>query len=424
MLIEGLQAGIAARRGLETKDAGGVADISALTWSALLGQPSSRSGVPVSISTALKTTSFLACARVLSEGVAGAEFELLRYTADRSKHTLDYEHPVWALIADRPNEWMTSFEFREMGMIFAAVCGNAHWYINRVGADQHIAELIPLLPGRCVARQLEDLTVVYDLSLPNGEYKRLPREDIMHLRGPMWNPVIGLDVMMLAREAIGLAIATEESHAMLHANGVQPGGILTIQGGKLDERQKESLKEAFDKKQAGVRHAFRTVVLDMATKFEQFQMKGVDAQHLETRRYQVEEVCRAMRVFPQMIGHTDKTATFASADAFFSAHVIYSLRPWFRRHVGVYRRDLLAGEPLLWPNFSAFDEQHADLTALSNFFSKALGQGGGLPWMAQDEVRRRQRLNPMGGEAARLAASTTNPSPAGGGKPADPSDAG
>jgi len=394
------------------------ADISALTWAALLGEPSSRSGVAVNINTALKTTTVLACLRKLSEGVASADLELLRVAADGS-YTYEFDHPVYELLANQPNEWMTSYEFREMGMIYAALCGNAHWYINRVGRDQHIHELIPLQPGRCTPRQLDDYAVVYDVSLPNGEFKRLPRTDIMHLRGPMWNPVIGLDVMMLAREAIGLAIATEESHALLHANGVQQGGVLTVQAGKLDEKQKESLREAFDRSYRGVRNAFRTIVLDMATKFEPTNMKGVDAQHLETRRFQIEEVCRAMGVFPQMVGHTDKTATFASAEAFFVAHVMYSLKPWFKRHVGVYKRDLLAGEKALQANFSVFDLMHGDLTALGNYFAKALGFGGSPPWMTQDEIRRLVKLNPKRGSADNLPVST-NPVTPGAGEVPDP----
>jgi HK97 family phage portal protein len=409
------------REGWDTRAAGldfKTADISALTWSALLGQPMSRSGVPVSISTSLKTTTMLACLRVLAEGVAGADFDVLRVANDGS-YTYELNHPVRRLIRKQPNEWMTGYELREMGVIYAALCGNAHWYKNKVGKNQVVRELIPLLPGRCTARQLPDLTVVYDLSMPDGSFKTLPREDIMHLRGPMWNPIIGLDVMMLAREAIGLAIATEESHAMLHANGVQPGGIVTVAQGGLDEKAKERLREAFDKNHRGVQNAFRTVVVDVATKYEQTKMSGVDAQHLETRRFQIEEICRAMRVFPQMVGHTDKTSTFASANAFFVAHVIYSLKPWFRRHCGVYSRDLLGNADDLEPNFSVFDEMYGDLAALAQYFSKALGTGGSVPWMTQDEVRRLVRLNPRRGSADELPIAT-NPRVAGAGETPDP----
>jgi HK97 family phage portal protein len=120
----------------------------------------------------------------------------------------------------------------------------------------------------------------------------------------------------LAREAIGLAIATEETHASLHANGAQPGGVLAVKG-KLDKEARERLKAAWQAFQGGVANRFKTAVLDVDAEWKPLSMTGVDSQHLETRRFQIEEICRAMRVFPQLVMHSDKTSTFASAEQFF-----------------------------------------------------------------------------------------------------------
>jgi HK97 family phage portal protein len=123
-----------------------------------------------------------------------------------------------------------------------------------------------------------------------------------------------------ASEAIGLAMATEETQARLHGQGARPGGILTTPN-TLTKEQVERIKAQFADGYSGVANAFKTLLLDNGMKFEPWQMSGVDAQHLETRRHQIEEICRFFRVFPSMIGYSDKTTTYASAEAFFTAHV-------------------------------------------------------------------------------------------------------
>jgi len=404
----------ALRTGLEYK----AADISALTWQALLGQPMARSGVSVTIETALANSTVFACLRVLAEGIAMLPFGVYQI-AGASKLPLR-DHPVDRLIEHAPADWLTSFEWREMKLYHAALTGNAYDYINRVGppGKKEIVELIPLIPGRCVARQRTDGAIVYDVTDLDGTIKTLPRTDILHLRGPTWRGVMGMDVMRLAREAIGLSIAAEETHAMLHANAAQTGGVIEV-AGKLDEPAKERLREAIVKHWSGVRNAFKTIVLDAGQKFTPREgMTGVDAQFLETRKFQVEEICRMLRVFPQMIGHADKAPTFASAEAFFIAHVVHSLMPWGRRLEQTTKRDLLAGEPDLITRISYHELMRGDSKAQSEYFSKALGAGGSPAWMTQDEVRDRCDLNPLGGTASQLP-TPTNPAIAPG--PADPS---
>jgi HK97 family phage portal protein len=159
--------------------------------------------------------------------------------------------------------------------------------------------------------------MTYNVSDLEGKITTLTAENVLHLRGPSWNSYLGLDAVQLAREAIGLAIATEETHASLHANGAQPGGVLAVKG-KLDKEARERLKTAWQAFQGGVANRFKTAVIDVDAEWKPLSMTGVDSQHLETRRFQIEEICRAMRVFPQLVMHTDKTSTFASAEQFFS----------------------------------------------------------------------------------------------------------
>ena len=191
-----------------------------------------------------------------------------------------------------------------------------------------------------------------------------------------------------------------------------PGGVLSVKS-KLDDAAVTRLKAAWVQHQEGLRNKFKTAVLDMDATWTPMAATGVDSQHLETRRFQIEEICRAMRVFPQMVGHTDKTATFASAEAFFLAHVIHSLMPWIRRWEEKIDATLLADvkEDNLAAYFNVRALLRGDATSTSNYYKAALGAGNAPAWMTQDEVRDCEGLNPMGGDAAKLPERQAAPAP-------------
>jgi HK97 family phage portal protein len=158
---------------------------------------------------------------------------------------------------------------------------------------------------------------------------RFPAESIWHVKGPSWNTWKGMPAVEFAREAIGLSIATEEAHAKLHAHGAQASGVYSVDG-TLNPDQYKALRAWIEENLSG-ENRFRPMVLDRAAKWTQISMNGVDSQHLETRKHQVEEVCRAFRVMPIMVGQADKAATYASAEQMFLAHVIHTLCPWYER---------------------------------------------------------------------------------------------
>ena len=233
--------------------------------------------------------------------------------------------------------------------------------------------------------------------MPSAWIGTFDRSQIMHLRGPSWNGYLGLDAIFQAREAIGLAIATEETHARLHSNGARPGGILTTDK-TLTDVSRARLRAAFTDANGGVAQAFKTAVLDDGMKWQPLSMTGVDSQHLETRRYQVEEICRSLRVFPQMVGYSDKTATFASAEAFFQAHVTYSLQPWLERWEESIWRDLLDDDVSLSAKFSVQSFLRGNTAQRAAFYTSGVVNG----WFTRNEVRGWEELNPLPGLDAPL----------------------
>ena len=293
-------------------------------WDLLTRGAATKSGANVSLETALRVSTVLACARVMAEDVASNPWRVVRETKSGFAEQAS-DHPLYDVLENDPNDWQTGFEFRETLMWHAMLCGQGYSFKNVVRGA--VSELIPFEPRQVVVDRADDYALTYRVTA-SGKQQVFPAESIWHFRGPSFNSWFGLDIVRQAREAIGLAIATEEAHAALHANGVSPSGIYSIDG-SLDDAQHTKLAAWIKANHTGgQRGGF--LLLDRAAKWTQQSMTGVDAQHLETRRYQVEEICRAMRVMPIMVGHSDKLATYASAEQMFIAHN-NNVGKWCRR---------------------------------------------------------------------------------------------
>ena len=363
-----------------------------IDWSLLWGAPA-KSGASVTVDTTLKCAVAFACTRVLAEGIAQLPLKVFREDGEGGKQVAR-DHPAHRIISRRPNPWMSSFEFRETLMYHAVLTGNGYAAINRVGGA--IKELIPIMPGTVTVKQLPNYKLHYEVRLNDGTVT-VPEENMFHLRGPSWNGFMGLDTIKLLREAIGLAISTEENHARLHSQGARPGGILSTEG-NLDDEQLKRIKAAWFAAQGGLGNAFKTAVLDGGMKWTPRAMTGVDSQHLETRKHQIEEVCRGFRVFPQMVGFGDKTATYASAEQFFLAHVTHSLGPWMARWEQTIDSKLLgkeseAMEGRLFSKFNVTALLRGDAKTRSAFYHNGILDG----WLMRNEARDFEDLNPIDG---------------------------
>lgn len=372
-------------------------------------RPLSLSGEGISAETALAVTTVLACARVISEGVAQASMRFYRRTLDGQRVRAD-GHPIAGLLGAKPNEWQTSFEFRETMLFHAVVLGNAYALKSR-SSDGRVIELIPFPPGSVTTVRERDMSVTYYVTMPNGAMTaKLTANEVWHFRGPSWDTWRGRDPVRDAREAIGLALATERRHATLHSNRPDPGGIYTIEG-NLSAEQFNFLRKWIMESTTGA-NAGGSLILDRGAKWTSQAMTGVDAQHLETRKYQVEEICRAFRVNPIMVGHSDKTATYASAEQMFIAHVVHTLTPWCTRFEQSAERELNAKtDPVdIW--FDLRSLMRGTAVDRSTYLGKALGSGGSPAWITQNEAREIDGLDPIADPAAdKLPVATNVPAP-------------
>lgn len=373
----------------------------------------SKAGPTITLDTAIRVSALFGCIRVLSQGCAQVPFKLFRESEQGglTKISAARDHRLYDKVTSKPNDWQTSFEFREQLVIHASL-GNAYVWLNRTIGG--VAEMILLNPGKMKAEQPDPFQAPsYEYSLDNGKVLKFAPGTIWHIRGPSWSGFAGLDILSVAREALGLSIATEESHAKLHQKGVRTSGTYSVDA-TLSEPQYKQLKAWIMSEMAGDENAGAPMILDRGAKWLSNAMTGVDAQHIETRTKQVEEVCRFMGVSPHKIYSSDKTSTYASAEQFNIQHVVDTLSPWYARIEQSADVNLLTEKERasgLYFKFIATGLLRGSTSERADYYSKALGSGGSPAWMTQDEVRALEELNPFGGDAAELPVASNTPAP-------------
>lgn len=293
----------------------------------LFGSRTSKAGQTVNTRTALETSVVLAAARVIAEGLAQVPCKTFQRMEDGSRIEAR-SHPLYELLQLQPNEWQTSFEFLEQIGLHVVLCGNAYVFKNVVGG--RVVELMPFEPGWVTVTRNPDYSISYSVQTPQGQRFDVASENMWHLRGPSWCGYLGLDMVYQARNAIGLALATEEFGSGLFKNGARPGGLI-ISKTPLNAETGAALKAAWKEAQSGPGNAMSTALLSGDMDYKPLAQTAEEAQFIETRRAVVEEVCRFMRVLPIMVMQGDKTASYASVEQMFLAHLTHTLMPWYKR---------------------------------------------------------------------------------------------
>jgi HK97 family phage portal protein len=355
----------------------------------VLGGRITATGKSVTISNALEVSTVLAVARVIGEGVAQVPLKLMQESG--SERNPARSHALYDVLAYRPNAFQTSFQFREMLAMHCVLAGNHFSFVNR-RANGQVMELLPFQPYAVTVEQRADWSLKYTVTGKDGSRQEFPAETIWHVRGPSWNGWHGLEPVKLAREAIGLAMATEEAAAKLHRNGVRPSGVYSVDG-TLNPQQYQALAEWIDTHAAGAVNTGKPMILDRAAKWIGTQMTGVDAESLATRRFQIEEICRFARVNPIMVGAESKNTTYASAEQMFLAHVVHTLAPWYQRIEQSIDANLLTDAERKAGYYADFVEEGLLRGSLKDTKDYLLGMvNGGL--MYPNEARAKLDLNP------------------------------
>lgn len=422
----GLLTNLAARVGLHT--AGGVRQAVdqvvrdySLAWpspmlAGAFGGGGSNTGIPVTPLSALQSSTVYACVRAKSEDMAKLPL-LIEKDVGREDWQQDFDHPLNALIR-APNSWMTWFEFARYLVMSLELRGNSFAVIKR-GWNGIPEALIPINWDRVSVLLSPAGHIFYNVSHPLiGFGLTFHQDDVIHLRGvTVDGGYLGMSPIMAAQDAVGLAIATQQHGAILFRQGAQVSVVLKHPG-KLDKPTSDRLAQSWMNAYGGVQNSHKTAVLEEGMTVEKLSMTNEDSQFLQTRAFQVLEICRLFRVPPHKVYDLSK-ANFSTLEQQEQAYVNDSLDTLATNIQDAF------GARLFFQDERATYRFRYDFTGLlrgdqkarSEFYQSALSNG----WMNVNDVRRKERMPPVpGGDIFRVPVNTAPiGSPAASGQPDD-----
>lgn len=344
-------------------------------------------GKRVTERSSMQITAVYACVRVLSEAVASLPLHLYQYD-DKGSKIKAVDHPLYFLLHDEPNEEMTSFAFRETIMTHLLLWGNAYVQIIRNGRDE-VVGLYPLMPNKMQVDRDDHGKIYYryqwsqdEAPINDSNTVVLSPHDVMHIPGLGYDGIVGYSPIAMAKNAIGLSMAAEEYGSKFYANGAAPGGVLEHPGVLKDpERVRESWQAAF----GGSQNSNKVAVLEEGLKYTPISINPSEAQFLETRKFQIDEIARIFRIPPHMIGDLEH-ATFSNIEEQSLEFVIYVLQPWLSRIESSISRCLLAQDEKR-QFFALFN---VDGLLRGNYQSRMQGYATGINngFMCPNDVRR------------------------------------
>lgn len=352
----------------------------------------STAGKHVNERSAMQMTAVYSCVRILAEAVAGLPLHLYRYTESGGKEKA-IDHPLYLLLHDEPNPEMSSFVFRETLMTHLLLWGNAYAQIIRNGKNEVIA-LYPLMPNKMEVDRDEYGQLYYKYQRSNDEAPTMEGSsvilkpcDVLHIPGLGFDGLVGYSPIAMAKNAIGMAIACEEYGAKFFANGAQPGGVLEHPGTIKDpQRVRESWQSTF----GGSGNANKIAVLEEGMKYTPISMSPEQAQFLETRKFQINEIARIFRVPPHMVGDLEKSS-FSNIEQQSLEFVKYTLDPWVIRWEQSIMRSLLTPEEkkTYYAKFNLDGLLRGDYQSRMNGY--AIGRQNG--WMSANDIRELENLD-------------------------------
>lgn len=352
----------------------------------------STAGKPVNERSAMQMTAVYACVRILSESIAGLPLHLYRYTDSGGKEKA-VDNPLYFLLHDEPNPEMTSFVFRETLMTHLLLWGNAYSQIIRNGKGEVIA-LYPLMPNRMTVDRDNKGRLYYQYWRGKDEAKLsrdniviLQPSDVLHIPGLGFDGLVGYSPIAMAKNAVGMAIACEEYGAKFFANGATPGGILEHPGIVKDPAR---VRESWNAVYQGSSNAHRIAVLEEGMKYTPIGISPEQAQFLETRKFQINEIARIFRVPPHMVGDLEKSS-FSNIEQQSLEFVKYTLEPWLVRWEQAMVRSLLSKteKEQYFIKFNVDGLLRGDYESRMNGYATARQNG----WMSANDIRQLENLD-------------------------------
>ena len=352
-------------------------------------------GKSVTERSAMQMTAVYSCVRILAEAVAGLPLHFYKYNEDGSKSKA-IDNNLYHLLHDEPNPEMSSFVFRETLMTHLLLWGNAYAQIIRNGKGEIIA-LYPLMPNKMSVDRDDKGTLYYSYQRSQEEGKEagtvtLSTRDVLHIPGLGFDGLVGYSPIAMAKNAIGLAIATEEYGAKFFANGAAPSGVLEHPGTIKDPAR---LRENWNSTFGGSANSGKVAVLEEGMKYTPISISPEQAQFLETRKFQINEIARIFRVPPHMVGDLEKSS-FSNIEQQSLEFVKYTLDPWIIRWEQSLNRALLNVDEkkTFFFKFNVEGLLRGDYQSRMAGYATARQNG----WMSANDIRELENLDKISPE--------------------------
>jgi HK97 family phage portal protein len=340
----------------------------------------------------MQMTAVYACVRILAEAIASLPLHLYRFETGGNKAKAT-DHLLYTLLHDEPNAEMTSFVFRETLMSHLLLWGNAYAQIIRNGKGE-VAALYPLMPSRMQVDRDKNGKLYYqyttsseDAPTMTGTSVILDPSEVLHIPGLGFDGLVGYSPIAMAKNAIGMAIACEEFGSKFFAHGAAPSGVLEHPGTIKDPAR---VRETWQGQFGGSANSGKVAVLEEGMKYTPISISPEQAQFLETRKFQINEIARIFRIPPHMVGDLEKSS-FSNIEQQSLEFVKYTLDPWVIRWEQALSRALLRpGEKSnLFFRFNLEGLLRGDYQSRMTGYATARQNG----WMSANDIRTLEDLD-------------------------------
>jgi HK97 family phage portal protein len=365
------------------------------------GTNSTWSGISVNSQNALTVSTVFACTRVIAEDIGKLPFVVYQQSGDRERDRATGS-PFWRLLHDRPNSFQTSQQFREYMTACALLRGNGYALKNTVGGQ--VRELLPLHPDQVRVEQLDDFELIYHVRLKNGAEEEMTRKQIFHLPGLTINGPVGISIIEYARQTIGNALGANRHAGTFFGNGMKPSGVFTHPG-KLSEPAHERLKRDLNEKHGG-ENSNNTLLVEEGMSYHPISLNAKDSQFLESRTFEVLEICRWFRIQPHKIAELSR-ATFSNIEHQAIEYVADTLMPWAKRWEYAVNQQVIVTNNIFAELL--FDALLRGTTKdRYEAYQIALGGNNGPGFMTVEEVRLKENYSPEPALGTLFAGPSTN----------------
>ena len=347
------------------------------------GVESSWSGVEITSEGALASSTVTACTRLLSESVASLPLHLYRRTANGKERATD--HPLYKILHDKPNKYQTSYNWRAHMMTSVLLTGNSYSVVES-DLQGRIIALWPLDSSR-VTIKAEGGELFYETRI-GGEPRRYGYGEVLHVRGPSMDGIVGLSIIKLAKQGIGLDLAMAQHGSSYFKNNATPQAYIAAPN-SLGEPAKFQLLDYMAQRFGGAKNAGKLGILDGGMEIKTVTFSPEDSQFLQSRQFSVAEICRYFKLSPHLVGDPSRTA-YNSSELEYNAYLVHSLSPWLVNIQSEINCTLLGDDAEYLAEFDP--NGMARGSQVERYAAYEKGLGGPNPWLTVADVRAAENL--------------------------------